>query len=232
MKSFKNWISPAWMFAIELVTLIVSITLIITQTDEIISYFSRTNEESTWGALPSISWNSQVNTWDNPMLTWDKVNDGIPTDVMWYYSYILKNGQEWVDYVQKIPPQQPNMNAKTSTDNNIRMHDYLYKNQLLFEISPGRKKAYIMFVTTNPVAKDKNIFIGLNGKTIGWLDKNNLPIETYEKNQYLYELSNVMLVGNNWYRFSKDLSWIGELYLNAVVGEANNKVEKIIIFFK
>ena len=88
------------------------------------------------------------------------------------------------------------MNARISTDNNVKMHDYLYKDQIVFKIPPTNQKGYIMFITTNPVSKDKNIFFGLNGKTIGWIDKNNIPFETYEKNQYLYELNNLLLVGN------------------------------------
>ena len=50
------------------------------------------------------------------------------------------------------------------------------------------------------------------------------------------ELCNLRLIGNNWYRFSAPglcEEWPkNKIFINAVVGEANNKVEKIIIFFK
>lgn len=228
--SKKQHVRTAGEFAIWMAILIISITLIITQTNRIIEFFK---EQSIDSKTPATTWTiSEILTETIPETWWNSSLEEIPSDVMGYYTHILEKGVEGVDYIQKTPNPQPNLNAKISTDNNVRMHDYLYKNQIVFQIPATSKKAYIMFITTSPVAKDKNIFVGLDGKTIGWLDKNNLPIETYEKNQYLYELNNLLLVGNNWYKFSKDLSWPRGLYLNAVVWEANNKVEKIIIFFK
>lgn len=228
--SKKQHVRTAGEFAIWMAILIILITLVITQTNKIIDFFQ---EQAISSKTPATTWTTSEmltgimpGTWSNNTI------EEIPSDVMGYYTYILEKGGEGVDYIQKTPKPQPNLNAKISTDNNVRMHDYLYKNQIVFQIPATSKKAYIMFITTSPVAKDKNIFVGLDGKTIGWLDKNNLPIETYEKNQYLYELNNLLLVGNNWYKFSKDLSWPRGLYLNAVVWEANNKVEKIVIFFK
>ena len=225
--SNRLYISDAGKFALWTAIFIVSITLIITNTNKIIDFIYKTDS-------PEIAETSGsgTNTQDFSWNIYEGSTSVIPPDVIGFYTYILKNWEKGVDYIQKIPNPQPNMNSKISTDNNVKMHDYLYKNQIVFNMPSTNKKGYIMFITTNPVSKDKNIFFGLNGKTIGWLDKNNIPLETYEKNQYLYELNNLLLVGNNWYRFSKDLSWIKELHLNAVVWEANNKVEKIIIFFK
>ena len=230
--SNKLPISEAGQFALWTAILIVSITLVITNTKNIIDFIYKTNSPEITDIVGSGT-NSQEFSWDiHEGSGLDNLTSIIPSDVIGYYTYILEHWERDVDYIQKIPNQQPNMNARISTDNNVKMHDYLYKNQIVFKIPSTNKKGYIMFITTNPVSKDKNIFFGLNGKTIGWIDKNNIPFETYEKNQYLYELNNLLLVGNGWYRFSKDLSWIKKLHLNAVVWEANNKVEKIIIFFK
>lgn len=202
----------------------VIITVIIVLIPKAINFFQSLND--IWDTH---SLSGSIDTW-NIINTWNIEN--IPTDVRWYLDYMIKYWTSDVDYFSRVPEWQPNLNSSIWSDNNIIMHDYLNKNRIKFNIPNTAKKWYIMFVTSSKVPNDKNIFIWVDWKTIWRLDKNNIPLETYNSNEYLYELDNLLLIGNWWYKFTKNLWNNPTLSINAVVWQSNNKVEKIIIFFK
>jgi hypothetical protein len=176
------------------------------------------------------------NTWEIiiPTETWFN-NSWIviepPSEPRLYLDYIIKYWVWWEDYIAISPTNQPNMNSKAGSENTERMHNYLYSNKIKFSLPDTNKEWYIMFVTSKSVSNISNIFIWLDGLTIWRLDKKqSLIVEN--KNEFLYKLNEISLIGNNNYRFSKNLSWKRNININAVVGESNNKIEKIIIFFQ
>ncbi len=73
------------------------------------------------------------------------------------------------------------------------MHNYISENRIIFDIPDNQKNAYIMFVTTKPLSKVANLFVGIDGETVGWIDKKQ-KLETEAKNEYLYELCNLRLI--------------------------------------
>lgn len=179
-------------------------------------------EDTTWATIEQ-----QTITWES--ITWTIID--IPTDPRTYFDYIIEYGSWWIDYISIAPTNQPLMNSKAWSENTSRMHDYLYKNRIKFDIPTTDKQWYIMFVTSKPVSNISNIFLWVNGSTIWWLNKKeSLSVEN--KNEYLYKLNHIPLIGNNDYNFPKDLSWKTNIYINAVVWESDNKIEKIIIFFQ
>lgn len=178
---------------------------------------------------------SAVLTWE--VITWDQeITIESATDPRSYLDYLLENGEAWKDYIVAIPQNQPRMNSKTWAVNTQEMHTYIHQNRITFDILNTEKTAYVMFVTTKALSKAVNLFVGIDWKTVGWIDKKQ-RLETEAANEHLYELCDLKLIGNKSYHFSA--SWLckrgkpkNKISLNAVVWEANNKVEKIIIFFK
>ncbi len=171
--------------------------------------------------------NVEILTWSTN--TWVIIEP--PSEPRLYLEYIIQYGIWWVDYIAKTPTDQPAMNSKYWNENTAKMHDYLYKNRIKFDIPTTDKQWYIMFVTLKPVSNISNIFLWVDGSTIWWLDKKEV-LSVENKKEYLYKLDQISLIGNNDYHFSKDLSWKTNIFINAVVWESNNKIEKIIIFFK
>lgn len=176
--------------------------------------------------------NEDTNTWvviEQPVIinTWE---------ILWareLLNYQLENWEWWKDYIIVTPnPEQPKINAKTSAENNERMRSYIWNNRITFDINTERKW-YIMFVTTKQIKNSTNIFFWLDWKTIGRLDKTSQnKIDTEYENEFLYPLDHIDLVWNNNYRFTAETTWKDKLSINAVVWEDNNKIEKIIIFFR
>lgn len=178
------------------------------------------NETSTWATIEQQTWST--NTW---------VVIELPTDPRTYLDYIIQYGSWWVDYISIAPTNQPSMSSKVGSDNTSSMHDYLYKDRIKFDIPSLDKQWYIMFVTSKPVSNISNIFLWVDWSTIWRLNKRaSLPTEN--QNEFLYKLDEMPLIWNNDYRFSPDFSWKKTIYINAVVWEANNKVERIILFFR
>lgn len=178
------------------------------------------NETSTWATIDIQTWST--NTW---------VVIEIPQDPRTYLDYIVQYGSWWIDYISIAPINQPSMSSKVGSDNTKRMHDYLYKNRIKFDIPSLDKQWYIIFVTSKPVSNISNIFLWVDGLNIWRLNKKaSLPTEN--PNEFLYKLDEIPMIWNNDYRFSPDFSWKKTIYINAVVWESNNKVERIILFFR
>lgn len=195
---------------------------LITNNNKTIVDIDNTNIPSTttWATIDIQTWST--NTW---------VVIELPTDPRTYLDYIIQYGSWWVDYISIAPTNQPSMSSKVGSDNTASMHDYLYKNRIKFDIPSLDKQWYIMFVTSKPVSNISNIFLWVDWSTIWRLNKRaSLPTEN--QNEFLYKLDEMPLIWNNDYRFSPDFSWKKTIYINAVVWEANNKVERIILFFR
>lgn len=187
------------------------------------------------GINPTKGTSSSVVTGE--VVTWDQdITIESATDPRSYLDYLLENGEAGKDYIVAIPTNQPTMNAKTWAENTTAMHNYIHKNRINFDLQKNDKQAYIMFVTSKQLSKVANLFIGIDWKTVWWIDK-PAKIPTDAVNEYLYPLCNLQLIGNGWIKFpAKNLCKNGihnnKISLNAVVSGGNNKVEKIIIFFK
>ncbi len=205
-----------------------------TQETKIIHH--KVDEISDTIKVPSTTWTTtDTLTWD--VITWDQdITIESATDPRSYLDYLLENGEAGKDYIVAVPTNQPAMNAKTSAENNTTMHNYLHKNRISFDLPKNGKQAYIMLVTSKPLSKIGNLFIGIDWKTVWWIDK-YAKIPTDAVNEYLYPLCNLQLIGNSWIKFPaknlcKNNAHNNKISLNAVVSGGNNKVEKIIIFFK
>ena len=186
--------------------------------------------------ISSTTWTTtDTLTWD--VITWDQdITIESATDPRSYLDYLLENGEAGKDYIVAVPTNQPAMNAKSWAENNTTMHNYLHKNRISFDLPKNGKQAYIMLVTSKPLSKIGNLFIGIDWKTVWWIDK-YAKIPTDAVNEYLYPLCNLQLIGNGWIKFPaknlcKNDTHNNKISLNAVVSGGNNKVEKIIIFFK
>lgn len=184
------------------------------------------------------SWVSIINntTWATtiPIQTWS-IDTWIiiepPSDPKSYLDYIIKYWTWWLDYIAISPTNQPNMSSHAWSENTKRMHTYIHENRIKFDIPITDKQWYIMFITSNPISNISNIFLWIDGITIWWLNKKE-SLSSDSKKEFLYKLNEISLIGNNNYHFSKNLSWKPNIYINAVIWESNNKIEKIIIFFK
>ena len=191
-------------------------------------------KDTTW-AIQEFSWN--IYTWTDT-ITWDKINTSwviieIPSNPRDLLDYQIEYGEWWIDYIVATPIWQPNINSKTSKENNEKMHNYLYNNRITFDIKDTSRQWYIMFVTSKPIKSISNIFIWLDWSTIWWLDKDSTNrTKTKKENEFIYPLNNLDLIWNNNYHFHPSLTWKKTISINAVVWEDNNKIEKIIIFFR
>lgn len=196
----------------------------------------------SWSITSNISWiqstswvETDILTWD--VITWDQdITIESATDPRSYLDYLLENGEAGKDYIVAIPTNQPAMNAKSWAENNTAMHNYLHKNRISFDLPKNGKQAYIMLVTSKSLSKVGNLFIGIDWKTVWWIDK-YAKIPTDAVNEYLYPLCNFQLIGNGWKKFpAKNLCkkeiHNNKISINAVASGGDNKVEKIIIFFK
>jgi len=228
-KIIENWIP---------ILVIISIAVIFLKKDSDIRF----HDEILIDNLKDTTWAVQE-LWD--VFTWSEININtwtinntwvtieIPSNPRELLNYQIEYWEWWVDYIVSSPTNQPNINSKTSKENNEKMHDYLYHNRIRFEIKDLSRKWYIMFVTSKPIKSISNVFIWLDWSTIWWLDKTSENrTQTKKDNEFIYPLSNLDLIWNNDYHFHKDLSRESTISINAVVWEAWNYVEKIIIFFK
>lgn len=174
---------------------------------------------------------AEIITWDNK--TWVIET---PNNIRDYIDRAISDWKAWIDYIVVNPLNQPNLSSSLWKDNNDIMHSYLYKNRNIFSIPDTDRVWYIMFVTTKRVKSDRNIFVWLEWQTIWRLDRNvSLEKWSVKSNEYLYKLSKIDFIWNNSYRFTKDIykeMKNNKISINAVVWESDNKVEKIIIFFK
>ena len=139
-------------------------------------------------------------------------------------------------YLEAKVKNQPFMGSKSWAENNINMHKYLDKEQYSFEVPKTDKVVYIHFVTTKPIASNRNIFIAVNGKTLGRIDKSKaLTLGRTERdnmgNWYSYKLDKIPLIQNGLREVTLNLQdWPNStIHINGVVGEADNKLERIFI---
>ena len=191
------------------------------KTNDLTEIITDNIDDTTWAVAQITTWDTIVNTW---------VSIPIPEDPREYLEYIMEDWEWWVDYIVATPADQPKMNSKNSAENTEEMHMYIHKNRIKFDFDSKNKKWYIMFITTKEIPQSRNLFLGVDGVTIWWLDK-KATLPTYSSNEYLYELDNIKYFWS-WKNFKyKNLSK-SPIYINAVVWQAWNKVEKIIIFFK
>lgn len=179
-------------------------------------------QNTTGVSIEILTWNIDSNTGNS------NVGLNNPRD---YLDYQMSKWTWWIDYIIASPTDQPKLNSKESSENSEKMHLYLYQNRINFEIANTNREWYILFITTYPIKNTSNIFIWLEWKTIWWLDKEK-KLQTENDNEFLYQLSDLRLIWNNNYKFSKDLSNNSTISINAVLWEMWNYVEKIIIFFK
>jgi len=168
-------------------------------------------------------WVVVVTTW--AIATWDLIK--IPEDIREYMDYIMENGEAWVDFFVATPTNQPNMNSSDWNKNTENMHKYLYSNRISFDVNQSDKQWYIMFMTSKKISNNRNLFMWINWKTV-WRINLDKKIEWTEDNEYMFKYDKLPIIWNN-YSWDEDLNW---KWINAVVWEAYNKVEKIIIFFK
>lgn len=187
---------------------------------------------NTWILQDTSSW--AIITWTQ--YTWIIETGAVlekPENARELLDYQIEYWEWWKDYIIVTPtPEQPKINAKTSAENNEKMHKYLRNNRIIFNIDTTRQW-YIMFITQKPIKNITNIFFWLDWKTIGRLDKKSENrIITEYVNEFLYPLDHIDLIWNNNYRFTAETTWKEKLSINAVVWEDNNKIEKIIIFFR
>lgn len=186
---------------------------------------------TTWtiSDIQNSTWTVEIN--EPNVFTWEAgVYMEIPNNPRDYLDYLLEYWTWWYDYFVSTPSNQPNMNSQASTENTSIMHNYIHKNRIRFDLGNQNKKWYIIFLTKIPVSNISNIFLWVDWKTIWWLDKNK-RILTQQENEFMYELDKVYLIWNNNYHFSENLNK-PVISINAVVWQADNKIEKIIIFFK
>ena len=176
--------------------------------------------DTTW-AIIELTWWVAIDTW---------VCIPIPEDPREYLEYIMEDWEWGVDYIVATPTNQPKMNSKLWAENNEEMHQYIHRNRIRFDFDSKGKSWYIMFITTKAIPQSRNLFLWVDGVTIGWLDKKE-SLPTYAPNEYLYELNHIKYSWATNKSNYKDLSH-SPISINAVVWQANNKVEKIIIFFK
>lgn len=171
--------------------------------------------------------------WTWMIESWAMIEIEIPNNPRELLDYQIEYWTWWEDYIVATPtPEQPKINAKTSAENNEKMHKYLRNNRIIFDIDTTRQW-YIMFITQKPIKNITNIFFGLDWTTIGRLDKKGVDrVITEHENEFLYPLDHIDLIWNNNYRFTAETTWKEKLSINAVVWEDNNKIEKIIIFFR
>lgn len=210
---------------------IVILTIIALTSTYIISLITKKNNitvVNTVEIVKDTTWaNIEISTWSTG--TWVIIEP--PTDPRLYLEYLIQYGSWWIDYIAKTPTNQPKMDSRYGNENTTEMHNYLYTNRINFHIPTQEKQWYVLFITSKSVSNISNIFLWVNGSTIWRLDKKkSLSVEN--KNEFLYKLNDISLIGNNNYHFSKDLSWKANIYINAVVWESDNKIEKIIIFFQ
>lgn len=221
----KNIFQKIWLLFVSSIIIILLYVVFLL----IKSWYNITIDNTWISIISDTTWaiDVTIETWY--INTWITIEP--PSDPRAYLDYIIEYGTWWIDYISKSPINQPNMSSKAWSENTARMHDYLYKNRIKFDIPTKDKQWYIMFVTSKPVSNISNIFLGVDGSTIWRLNKKaSLSVENQD--EFLYKLDEVSLIWNNDYHFSKDLSWKSNIYINAVVWESSNKVEKIIIFFR
>lgn len=144
-----------------------------------------------------------------------------------YLDYIMEHWEAWVDFFVATPTDQPNLKWKTSQENNEKMWSYLSNNKILFDLPNTDKQWYIMFITSKKVPENRDIFLWVDWKTV-WHIRKEKSLTTKTDNEYLFQLDSIPIV---WYQKTWDENVYGKS-LNAVVWQANNKIEKIIIFFK
>lgn len=125
-----------------------------------------------------------------------------------------------------IPIEQPQINAKTSSENNEKMWSYLWNNRIEIDL---KDKQYISFITEKEIKGNTNIFIGIDWKTVGRLDKTS-RIKTEDLKEFMYPIDSINLIWNDNYRFKVETDWKETLSINAVVWEDNNKIEEIRVF--
>lgn len=229
--SFLNLIMPLYkQFMNMLVLFIIALTA---------AYLiSLVTQRVWWPNEPTYNWswdiigNTSGAVVETPDFTGD-INTGavveVPNDPRLYLEYIIEYWTGGEDYIAFSPTNQPDMSSQAWGENTTKMHKYIHENRIVFNLPDTKKQWYILFITTRKLKWISNLFLWVDGKTIWWLDKNDSI--TKDTNEYLYPLNNIAILWNGGRSMPQDLSkW--PLSLNAVVGESNNKVEKIIIFFK
>lgn len=142
---------------------------------------------------------------------------------------ILSGGLSWTDYITKFETNQPNISSSSSSKNTEEMHNYLYKNRLLFDI-PAGKNGLLLIVTKKPVAEDRNLFLAIWWST-KWELRKEKSIPTNSENKYLFDINNLPIA-----RFTPGISLFDntidwKIQIGVLVGEKDNSVESVTMIF-
>lgn len=141
--------------------------------------------------------------------------------------------------VSLVPERQPKIISHNYLDNNKVIHKYLSKEKYNVTLPTDKGIILVRFVTSKPIAKNREIFLAINGKTVGRLDKSR-QVELYTDSwnwDYLdlwdtlvYYARAIPLIGNKWYKYTIDLEELNTFSINAVVWETNNFVKEIHLY--
>ncbi len=142
---------------------------------------------------------------------------------------VLSGGLSWTDYTTKFEANQPNISSNSSSKNTEEIHNYLYKNRLLFDI-PAGKNGLLLIVTKKPVAEDRNLFLAIWWST-KWELRKEKSIPTNSENKYLFDINNLPIA-----RFTPGISLFDntidwKIQIGVLVGEKDNSVESVTMIF-
>ena len=192
------------------------------QKNQIKPIIDKSIDENTWYTIWFWSW---------IIISWDEQISEIPSDERWYIEYLQNNWKAWIDYISVEPPRQPVIHWQKDENNQVK-NSYFLKNRITFDIPKIDKTAYIMIVTKNEVANNRDFYLWLDWQSM-WPIRKDKSLPVYDFNEYLYPLYWIVKAWFNWETFdvkSHIKNW--KLDLNVFVWETWNYVERIIIFFK
>ncbi len=142
---------------------------------------------------------------------------------------VLSGGLSWTDYVTKIETNQPNISSSNSSKNTDDIHNYLYKNRLLFDI-PAGKNGLLLIVTKKPVAENRSLFLAIWWST-KWELRKRKSISTNSENKYLFDINNLpvakFIPGISL--FDNTIDW--KVQIGVLVWEKDNRVESVTMIF-
>lgn len=172
-------------------------------------------------------WTTTSNTWTTQVIS--KPIRDINLSPIQNVENVLSSGLSWVDYITKFEIDQPNISSSSSSKNTENIHDYLYKNRLLFNI-PARKNGLLLIITKKPVAKNRNLFLAIWWST-KWELRKEKSIPTDSGNKYLFDINNLpvakFIPGISV--FDNTIDW--KVQIGVLVGEKDNSIESVTMIF-
>lgn len=174
-------------------------------------------------------WNNEQSTWYIGELTWSKVERDVSLSPMENVNNIMKNGIEWQDYITKIQNRQPNIYWNAQQNNQI-MHPRLYNqdNRLTFSI-PTNKKWIMLVKLKNAISSDRDMFLAVNGTTMGLLHKDK-ALWSLNNKEYIFNISKMYVANRPTINFY-DYMTNNRIQLWVFVGQKDNYVESITMIF-